>query len=115
MSGPHRIRLQAAWQSAAAGAVWTRSFGRPTGIDPGDRIWLVIEAPKACAAKLNGRPLPVVVGVMAAWRHDVTAELLERNDLRLEFDAPSDVESVTARSPLPDALGLVALEIDPGE
>lgn len=113
MSRPHRIGLQAAWHAEAGGAAWTRSFGRPTGIDPGDRVWLVIERPAACAALLNGWLLPPIAAGVAAWRHDVTADLLHRNELRL--DVPGGVVPVASsgRTPLPESLGTVALEIEP--
>lgn len=111
MSGPHRIRLQAAWTGADSSPVWTRSFGSPTGVEAGDRVWLVIERPVACEATLNGRPLPAVVAGHAAWRHEVTAELLSRNELRLVFAGPTTGASAD-RAPLPESLGLVSLEIE---
>lgn len=115
MSGPHRIRLQAAWRVDAGGVVWIRSFGKPTGVGPGGRIWLVIERPAACAAALNGRILPAVAGGTAAWRHDVTADLRERNELRLEVATGERVRAGGAHLLLPETLGAVALEITPGD
>jgi len=119
MSAPHRIRLQAAWRVAAGGSVWIRSFGRPTGVGPDGRVWLVIERPTACAAALNGRIVPPVVGGTAAWRHDITTDLRERNELRLEFTVVESELAAHDRVTLPDALGAVSLEItgtgdDPG-
>lgn len=111
MSGPHRIGLQAAWHVEAGAGAWIRSFGRPTGIDPGDRVWLVIERPAACVARLNGRPLPTIAAGVAAWRHDVTADLQRRNELRL--DVPGAASASLCRVPLPESLGTVALEIEP--
>jgi hypothetical protein len=115
VSESHRIRLQGAWEVAAGGAAWTRSFGRPTGVGPGGRVWLVLERPAACAAALNGRPLPPVAGGIAAWRHDVTADLRDRNELRLEVHEPPWPVAGVGRTPLPEAVGLVALEIEPGD
>ena len=112
MSEPHRIRLQAAWDVAAGGTTWTRSFGKPTGVGPGDRVWLVVERPAACAAALNGRPLPPVADRAAAWRHDVTADLRDRNELRLELHEPPGPVTAAVRVPLPEPVGLVALEIE---
>lgn len=114
MSGPHRIRLQAAWRIAAGGAVWIRSFGRPTGVGPDMRIGLVIERPAACTATLNGRSLPAVTGGVAAWRHDVTADLRERNELRLEFAPVAPARAAADRVPFPEPLGVVSLEITAG-
>lgn len=112
MSGWHRIRLRAAWDTEAGGAAWTRFFGRPTGIAAGDRVWLVIERPTPCVALLNGRRLPTVNAGNAAWRHDVTADLRQRNELRLEFPGPTAASIAAGRAPLPEALGAVALEIE---
>ncbi|MFM9024374.1 MAG: hypothetical protein ACKON7_03365 [Planctomycetaceae bacterium] len=113
MTAPHRIRLQSAWHATADGAVWSRSFGMPTGVNAGDRIWLEITRPAAGAAVLNGRPLPPVVAGAAAWRHDVTADLRDRNELRLEFVAALPARAAD-REPLPEAAGGVALVITAG-
>lgn len=114
MNGRHRIRLQSAWNVAAGGAVWTRSFGRPAGVGPADRIWLVIEEAAACSAVLNDLPLPPVAGGGGAWRHDVTAALESRNDLRFELREPQAPVANGTRPPLPESVGLVALEIETG-
>lgn len=115
MSDTHRIRLQAAWDVAAGGAVWTRSFGRPTGVGPGDRVWLVIERPAACSAALNGGALPAVGVGAGPWRHDVTADLRDRNELRLEVRWPWEPAPTAVRVALPETLGRVALEIETRE
>lgn len=99
---PHRIRLRRPWQSEATGdrVRWTRRFGRPTGLAPGQRVWLVLEDVPAVSASLNGQVLPV--GQRA---FDVTALVQARNELVLETPAPG---------PAADAPpGLVALEIRP--
>lgn len=114
MSLHHRIRLQAAWRPSPDGAAWTRSFGRPAGVGPRDRVWLVIERPAASAAALNGRSLPPPVAGAAAWRQEVTADLRERNELRLDFAAPAIAGAGRHRAPLPEPLGVVALEIETG-
>lgn len=111
MTVEHRIRLQAAWRVAAGGMVWTRAFGMPAGIGPRDRLWLEIAQPTACSATLNGRILPPVVTCTAPWRHDVTADLRDRNDLRLEFPAALRDCGAVDRVPLPDTAGSVALVI----
>lgn len=114
MNEVHRIRLQAAWHATAGGAVWNRSFGIPTGVGSGDRIWLEITRPAACAAALNGRTLPSVVAGAAPWRHDVTADLRDRNDLRLEFVAALPARAAAERELLPEVGGGVALVITSG-
>ena len=98
---PHRIRLRRPWQSEGRGdrIRWTRRFGRPTGLAPGQRVWLVLEdVPAASAVSLNGHVLPV--GERA---FDVTALLRARNELVLETQA--------AGPPADTPPGLVALEI----
>jgi hypothetical protein len=112
MNDAHRIRLQAAWDVDAGGTTWTRSFGRPTGVGPGDRIWLVIERPADCAATLNGLPLPPVSAGASVWRADVTTSLRDRNELRLVLGSARLARDGRARVPLPDAVGRVAIEVD---
>lgn len=113
MTASHRISLQAAWTASPDGGTWTRSFGRPTGVGPEDRVWLVVERPAPGAATLNGRPLPAPAGDAAAWRHDVTDALRDRNELCLLFGAPIDGGQAGGRAPLPGRLGGVSLEIVP--
>ena len=118
MSGMHVINLSTAWQPPAprAGrAVWIRRFGMPAGIEPGDRVWLVVEPATACELTLGGEPLPGVVAGRG-WRHDVTAMLRERNELAVAAAVAGPPPVVTARhgrSDLPATLGRVWLEIEP--
>lgn len=113
MAHVHHIRLQAAWDRCPHGASWTRSFGRPSGVGPDDRVWLVVERPAARAVVLNGRELAIVSAGAAAWRHHVTADLRERNELRLDV-APPVAVGAAGRQPLPESLGIVRLEIESG-
>lgn len=119
MSGVHRIRLQAAWHSPAPGSTgWTRSFGRPAGLGPGDRVWLVIERPAASMLELNGVELPRVAADPAGtWRHEITRLLADRNELRIvpETGVPDSaaLPGAHGRRPLPDGLGAVVIEIKP--
>src|SRR5262245_55433798 len=101
---PHRIRLRGPWEyqrpqssgrltlpvalvdtplSASAGAVcFRRRFGYPGRIDPGERVWLVIEAPAGpLTLSLNGEPIGWCAGD-AEW--DVTDRLRPRNELVIE-------------------------------
>jgi len=76
MSGVHRINLSTAWQPpATGGAAWVRRFGRPDGLEPADRVWLVHDGGQGAELILNGAPLP------AGGRHDVTTILGNRNEL----------------------------------
>jgi hypothetical protein len=119
-SVPHVINLSTAWEppDAAAGReAWTRRFGMPAGIEPGDRVWLVIEAATGCDLAIGGAPLPAAVAGRLS-RHDVTGRLGPRNELVLipeQALAPEPAGRPThGRLPLPAAIGSVRLEIEPG-
>jgi hypothetical protein len=120
MSGSHVINLSTAWdppEPAAGREAWTRRFGMPAGIEPGDQVFLVIEAAATCGATLAGAPLPSVVAGLS-WRQDVTERLGPRNELVLIPAAAlvpeSSVRAAHGRRPLPAAIGSVRLEIEPG-
>jgi hypothetical protein len=106
----HTINLTNAWEPPVAGArIWIRRFGRPSGIEPGDRIWLVMDVPPPAEAVLNAAPLPASAEG-PPWRADVTALLGERNELLLPLDL--DAVGLAARCSLPAACGGVRLEIE---
>jgi hypothetical protein len=128
MSGIHRINLSTAWQPpAAGGAAWVRRFGRPDGLEPSTRVWLVHDGGQGTELILNGAPLP------AGDRHDVTTILGKRNELLLvpasERPAGGTVgaggdhsatnrtavagQSAHGRRPLDPYLGRLHLEIMP--
>jgi hypothetical protein len=99
----HVIRLRQPWQTRElpGGVRYRRAFHRPTGLDGGQRVWLVIESPQSqVAVWLNGERLGDV-RQGTAGRFNVTGRLADRN--RLEID----VERGTADSPV----GEVRLEI----
>ncbi len=119
MSGNHVINLSTAWEPpdpAAGRDAWTRRFGMPAGIEPGDRVWLVIEPATGCSLALGGEPLPPAVAGRP-WRHDVTGRLGPRNELVLipaSALAPAPAGRPThGRLPLPAAIGSARLEIEP--
>jgi hypothetical protein len=115
----HRISLQGAWEPPSAGSFgWGRSFGRPGDLPAGERIDLVIVAPRPVleSVTLNARPLvwtdvSVAGPGMVCGRHDVTAVLARRNDLRLRATAPGGEPTSGIRGTLPDGVALVWLEI----
>jgi hypothetical protein len=72
----HVIRLRAAW-THEGGGVSVRRFNKPTGLDGGERVWLVWDGDVE-AAELNGEPLDV-----SPTRHDVTDRLRLANEMRL--------------------------------
>ena len=107
----HTINLNNAWQPPAAGArTWIRRFGRPTGIGPGDRVWLVMDAPPPWEARVNAAPLPASAEGQP-WRADVTLLLDERNELVLPLD--DELAGGAPRCSLPAGCGGVRLEIEP--
>lgn len=108
----HSINLAAAWEPAAAGAVWRRQFGRPSGIEPDGVVRLVFTAPAGAAITLNGAALPPLRGGSSRWCHDVTALLRDRNEIVLTADAAVAPDgAVPGRVALPETLGRPALEI----
>jgi len=118
----HEIQLGAAWEppapaSADGWVVWTRRFGRPAGLEPGDRVLLVVRQPVASAGMaVNTVNLPPLSGGAGRWVEDITPLLLDRNELRITVAAASVIEHAPAsgphgRGPLPSAIGIVALEI----
>lgn len=118
MSGPHVINLSTAWQPpdpAATPAAWTRRFGMPAGLEPGDRVWLVVDAAADCDLRFGGEPLPAAVA-RTRWRHEITAVLRTRNELVLTAATPAAGPPTAAahgRCDLPTAIGRVWLELEP--
>jgi hypothetical protein len=116
--GRHAINLSTAWlppDLATGRLAWLRRFGRPAGIGPGDRVWLVIEAAVGGEVALGGEPLPRIAAG-ACWRREVTTALRARNELALAVTAGGGAPSVTAahgRRDLPATIGRVRLEIEP--
>ena len=87
---------------------FTRQFNLPTGLDAGQRVWLVIDSVHAEAdVVLNGSSVGQVCNVPnpPAGRFDITSLLQSRNELVVEVSCP-------ATSPEPGRLGLVKLEIE---
>lgn len=91
----HVIRLRSAWEPAtnneAGGPVrFERSLGKPTNIDGGERVFLVIEPAPAGQVLLNGDPLPnQAADSSAAFRHDVSSRLNLRNLLSIDANSPT--------------------------
>jgi len=108
----HAINLASAWEPDEAGAVWRRSFGRPSGVGPGARVRLVFDAPGDAAVAVNGTPLPPLRSGDERWSHDVTVLLEERNSLVLTPAASAHGSSGgLGRTALSESLGRPALEI----
>jgi hypothetical protein len=119
----HAIYLGNAWEPPAdAAGSWTRRFGRPSGVEAGDRVLLVCERPgEATAAlprlavSLNGRPLGTIDPASARWEHDITPLLRERNDLVVNPEPAAAPPAVDrhGRASLPDAWGRLCIVIAP--
>ena len=101
--------------SAGGGTEWKRRFGRPAGLEPGDRVLLVVaQAEVAAGVTLNAVPLPRLPAVTGRWAHDVTPLLRDRNELVLTVTGLLPAVATDAahgRVPLPAVCGSVALEI----
>lgn len=114
----HAIHLGTAWEPPTAALPgWVRRFGRPAGVEPGDRVLLVCEAADIAdawrAATLNDQPVAWREAGLGSFDSDVTALLLPRNTLvvpegRLEA---SDGDRAERRSALPTAWGRLSLVI----
>lgn len=112
----HTIDLTNAWEPPVAGSrtpasslAWVRRFGRPSGLGPGDRVWLAMDLPPPADATLNGAALPALPEAVGAWRIDVTDRLESRNELVLPLDADG---GGVRRAALPAVCGRVRLEIE---
>ncbi len=117
----HTIDLTNAWEPPVAGSrgparshAWVRRFGRPSGLGPGDRVWLVMDLPPPADATLNGAALPAPPEATGAWRIDVTDRLGARNELVVSLEVvPLEADGGgVRRATLPPARGRVRLEIE---
>lgn len=142
----HAINLSDAWELSDAGelpgdrqlpgdreAVWTRRFGRPTGLGDDTRIWLVLERSASIATvTFNGARLMQAAGPpddrVAPLRLEITGTLHPRNTLTMKAREIGGVDRVntipsghaarsgaSGRRPLPPELGRVWLEIETGD
>jgi hypothetical protein len=88
VSEPHVIRLREPWDReprTGGGARYRRFFNTPTGLTPGTTVAVVCEAPTAAATVwLNDRTLGDHAPEQGTWSHDVTRDLLSRNELTID-------------------------------
>ena len=93
------VEFPATWQTVqdqlGPGPVQlVRRFGLPTGIEPGDVLTLVVNAPHFVqSVALNSQTLGNVVAQDA--RFDVTSQLTTRNELTLSAQLPADASPET--------------------
>lgn len=98
----HRIRLRKPWKSErrAEGHCFCRRFGRPTGLNPQTRVWMVLEAFQAAGSvALNGQQLGRLSGGADLCRFDVTERLETRNELVITLETTPSPGETAATSP----------------
>jgi hypothetical protein len=106
-----RANMPADWSEILGGEFlgrvrFTRAFHKPTGLDLGERVFLVVEAPRSHGVvKLNRKPVGEVRYGSAPLRVDVT-DLLG-GDERLEIVVQHDSHEVVG-----GLVGEVRLEIE---
>jgi hypothetical protein len=98
--------------------LFTRHFGRPTGLEAQDRVLLVIERVDAFGTvALNGLPIGIVPAGGAAARFDIGDSLRPRNQLAILVELPQTTFASppldrAGRDGLPGGLvGAIGLEI----
>jgi hypothetical protein len=103
-----RVTMPADW-SAVYGADFLgrvryhRVFQKPTGLDSGERVWLVVEpAQSEACVTLKGRLVGFVYPGEPTGRFDITDRLEDHNQLDIVVDHPA-VELITDH-PVPRAL-----------
>jgi hypothetical protein len=119
-----RVRMPCDWGESLGsefrGLVrYTRRFHRPTGLGPGQVVWLAIEQVDTWAkAMLNGHLLGELRAETTPARFDVTRLLRDRNQLSVEVELPRQgadsavLDRPTDRDGKPGGLvGEVRLEI----
>jgi hypothetical protein len=68
---------------------YVRTFQKPTGLDAGERVWLVVEPPRSqVTARLAERTLGSVQANGPAGRFDITSLLADRNMLEIVVEHP---------------------------
>lgn len=81
-----------------------RTFNWPSQLQPGERVWLVLENVARCSVMLNGQPLGASEAAPTA-RFELTARLARHNELLVEVCLREGVQP----------LGEVRLEIGDNE
>ncbi len=116
----HSIHLGTAWEppplvEADGRVLWTRRFGSPGGLEPGDVVLLVVTGPAVAAEMvLNAVCLPPLSAGVGRWEQDITPLLRGRNELLVRVAASVDGDTMLVqrgRGQLPSVIGTVALEI----
>ncbi len=118
-----RAKMPADWSAVFGGDFrgrvrYRRTFQMPTGLDEGQRVWLVVEPPRSCGTvSLAGDLLGTIGPSNPPGRYDITEWLRERNHLDIVVEHPPLDDATLANDDittrLPGGLvGEVRLEIE---
>jgi hypothetical protein len=112
----HAIHLGTAWEPPTASTpAWVRRFGRPAGLEPGDRLVLVCEAAESVdlwrAATLNGHGLEWSGAAAGVIECDVTAVIVSRNRLVVPAYDGQERDGPGTRVTTPQAWGRLSLVV----
>ena len=90
-----------------------RKFNRPTGLDPNQKVWLVVEEVDHDAkVYLNDRELGETALSEPPFRVEIQDILTAANLVRLEIQKPSDAQSGLRQGLAGGLIGSVRLEIE---
>ena len=96
MTEPHVIRLREPWDREprpGCGTRLRRYFNTPTGLAPTTVVRIVCDGPTAAAtAWLNDVALGDHTANESSWSHEVTQNLLSRNELTIDVAALATAE-----------------------
>lgn len=96
MTEPHVIRLREPWDReprSGGGTRYRRFFNLPTGLTPTTVVHIVCAGSTAATtAWLNDVALGDHAAEEPAWSHEVTENLLSRNELVIDVAAPAVAE-----------------------
>ena len=106
----HRIHLRRPWRrlAGAPGPGWSRRFGRPTGLEPRERVWLVIEGMPQAEVWLNGNRL-APADLLVSERYDVTDRLMTRNEIVIAAETGPVAEAIADEPPAEVYLEIVSV------
>jgi hypothetical protein len=95
LPSPARSTMPADWSDSLGpvflGRVrYTRTFQKPTGLERGDKVWLVVEPPRSLGiVRLADRELGTVRFGGPDGRFEITSLLADRNTLEIIVDHPA--------------------------
>jgi hypothetical protein len=90
-----RAKLPDDWAKVLGGeflgsVCYRRTFQRPTGLEQGQRVWLIVEPPRSCCVvNLNDHSLGVVSGEGNPGKFEISKLLQDHNWLEILVHHPS--------------------------